>query len=168
MICIEWTGQKSYWLEEGVEVGDGRAEGLSATGDGRQAALSLTADIDDTGSSPLLEPDACLYHWKSSSWSFICRGLTVSECSDENRSPHQRCPYRGYKNRLWSQTDLNSNLSSTRESWLWTTQLIHFSLGFLLPGKKMWKWKSFSCVWLFVNPWSIKSMELFRPKYWSG
>ena len=45
-----------------MEVGDGRAEGLSATGDGRQAALSLTADIDDTGSSPLLEPDACLYH----------------------------------------------------------------------------------------------------------
>ena len=26
---IEWTGKKSYWLEEGEEVGDGRDEGLS-------------------------------------------------------------------------------------------------------------------------------------------
>ena len=27
---IKWTGKKSYWLEEGEEVGDGRAEGSSA------------------------------------------------------------------------------------------------------------------------------------------
>ena len=25
---IEWTGKKSYWLEEGEEVGEGRAGGL--------------------------------------------------------------------------------------------------------------------------------------------
>ena len=43
---IEWTGKKSYWLEEGEEVGDGGAEGSSATGDGGQAAVSLTSDID--------------------------------------------------------------------------------------------------------------------------
>ena len=43
---IEWTGKKSYWLEEGEEVGDGGAEGASATGDGGQAAVSLTSDID--------------------------------------------------------------------------------------------------------------------------
>ena len=23
----------------------------------------------------------------------------------------------------------------------------------------MWKWKSVSCVWLFVTPWTIQSME---------
>ena len=33
-------------MEEGVEVGDGRAEGSSAVGDGGQAAVSLRLDID--------------------------------------------------------------------------------------------------------------------------
>ena len=28
------------------------------------------------------------------------------------------------------------------------------------------KWKSLSCVWLFVIPWSIQSMEFSRPEYW--
>ena len=45
---IEWAGKKSYWLEEGEEVGDGRAEGSSATGDGGQAAIPLTPDTDGT------------------------------------------------------------------------------------------------------------------------
>ena len=31
-----------------------------------------------------------------------------------------------------------------------------------------WKWKSLSCVWLFVAPWTIQSMEFSRPEYWSG
>ena len=30
------------------------------------------------------------------------------------------------------------------------------------------KWKSLSCVRLFVTPWTIQSMEFFRPEYWSG
>ena len=34
--------QEELWLEEGREVGDGRAEGSSATGDGRQAAIAPT------------------------------------------------------------------------------------------------------------------------------
>ena len=29
------------------------------------------------------------------------------------------------------------------------------------------KWKSFSHVWLFVNPWTIQSMKFSRPEYWS-
>ena len=45
---IEWAGKKSYWLEEGEEVEDGRAEGSSAIGDGGQAAISLTHDADGT------------------------------------------------------------------------------------------------------------------------
>ena len=45
---IEGPGRKSYWLEEGGEVGDGRAEESSATGDGGQAAISLTPDVDGT------------------------------------------------------------------------------------------------------------------------
>ena len=31
-----------------------------------------------------------------------------------------------------------------------------------------WKWKSLSRVWLFATPWSVQSMELSRPEYWSG
>ena len=32
----------------------------------------------------------------------------------------------------------------------------------------MIKWKSLSRVWLFATPWTIQSMELSRPEYWSG
>ena len=39
----------------GREVGDGRAEGLSAIGDSEQAAISLTHDTDGTGSGYLLD-----------------------------------------------------------------------------------------------------------------
>ena len=37
---------------------------------------------------------------------------------------------------------------------------------FISPWK--WKWKSLSRVWLFVTPWTIQSMEVSRPEYWSG
>ena len=30
------------------------------------------------------------------------------------------------------------------------------------------KWRSLSCVRLFVNLWTIQSMEFSRPEYWSG
>ena len=36
---IEWTGKKSYWLQEADKVGDGRAEG-------RWGEISLTPDAD--------------------------------------------------------------------------------------------------------------------------
>ena len=36
-------------------MGDGRAEGSSATGDGGRAAVSLTPDVDGTGSGSLLD-----------------------------------------------------------------------------------------------------------------
>ena len=45
-------------MEEGEEVGDGTAEGSSATVDGGQAAVSLMSDTDGTRSGSLLEPDA--------------------------------------------------------------------------------------------------------------
>ena len=45
---IEWTGRKSYWVEEREEVGDGSAEGSLAVGDGGQATVSLMPDIDGT------------------------------------------------------------------------------------------------------------------------
>ena len=31
-----------------------------------------------------------------------------------------------------------------------------------------WKWQSLSRVQLFETPWTIQSMEFFRPEYWSG
>ena len=45
------------------------------------------------------------------------------------------------------------------------------SLG--LQGNKnsqSWRseWKSLSCVWLFVIPWPIQSMEFSGPEYWIG
>ena len=32
----------------------------------------------------------------------------------------------------------------------------------------VWKWKSLICVWLFVTPWTIQSVEFFSPEYRSG
>ena len=58
-------------MQEGEEVGDGRAEGSSATGDGAQAAVSLMSD-DDTASGALLESDACSHLSR-----FVCRGPSV-------------------------------------------------------------------------------------------
>ena len=40
--------KKSYRLEEGVEMGDGKIEGLSAIGGGGQAAISFMPDADGT------------------------------------------------------------------------------------------------------------------------
>ena len=37
----------------------------------------------------------------------------------------------------------------------------------LLKFHSEWKWKLLSHVQLFVTPWTIQSMELSRPKYWS-
>ena len=59
---IEWTG-KNYWLGEGEEGGDGRAEGSSAIGDGGQAVVSLMTDVDGIGFGSLLEPDAHPHLW---------------------------------------------------------------------------------------------------------
>ena len=60
LACRDWHGvnrTEALLMEEGEEVGDGRAEGSSATGDGGQAAVSLMPDVDGTRSGSLLEPD---------------------------------------------------------------------------------------------------------------
>lgn len=46
---------EELWLEDGEEVGDGRAEVSSTVGDGGQAAISFTPDTDGTGSGFLLD-----------------------------------------------------------------------------------------------------------------
>ena len=45
--------QEELLMEEEDEVGDGRAEGLSATGDGGQAAMSLRLTLIECTSAPL-------------------------------------------------------------------------------------------------------------------
>ena len=44
---IQWTGKKSYWMEEGEEEGDGRAQRSSAIAG--QAVISLTPEVDGEG-----------------------------------------------------------------------------------------------------------------------
>ena len=46
--------QEEFWLEEGEEMGEGRAEGLSAIGERGHAAMSLMPDADGTVSGSLL------------------------------------------------------------------------------------------------------------------
>ena len=52
---IEWIHKKSYWLEEGEEVGDSRAEGSWTIGNRGQAAISRMPGVDDIGSGSLLD-----------------------------------------------------------------------------------------------------------------
>jgi len=42
---VQQLAHRGWHQKEGEEMGDGRAEGLSAIGDGRQAAISLTPAI---------------------------------------------------------------------------------------------------------------------------
>lgn len=58
----ESISKRSYWLEEGEEVGDGRAKGLLAIGDGGQAVISIMPDADGTGSVSFYLPS-----WKKRS-----------------------------------------------------------------------------------------------------
>ena len=55
------NGPEELLMQEGDEVGEGRAERSSTIGDGVQAVISLTADLDGTGSGSLLESDARLH-----------------------------------------------------------------------------------------------------------
>ena len=62
---IKLTVKKSYWLKEGEEVGDSKAEGSSAR-DGGQVAILLTPDVDGKSSGSLLIW-FCLPSWKRAS-----------------------------------------------------------------------------------------------------
>ena len=49
--------------------------------------------------------------------------------------------------------------------------MYHFNISDFLAicflAKFSWKWKSLSCFQLFATPWTIQSMEISRPEYWS-
>ena len=56
------------------------------------------------------------------------------------------------------------------EFWImksWHYRIIQEMNFFCLQDWK-WMWKSLSCVQLFATPWTIQSMEISRPEYWSG
>ena len=61
---IQWTGEKSYWLEVGEEVRDGRAERSSAS------CNFIMPEVDGTGSSFLLDLvlPTLLKKWSSDIW----------------------------------------------------------------------------------------------------
>ena len=88
-------GRKSYWLEEGKEVGGGRAEGSSAIGDGGQAATSreLTYVIGHVTS--------CSHLWKFATWRFIHRGLPVMTVGTEDESVRKEIGDSGVDKSWW-------------------------------------------------------------------
>ena len=58
--------------------------------------------------------------------------------------------------------------------YMTTGKIIALPIQVFILGKVMslllntlWKWKSYSCVPLFVIPWIVESMEFSRPEYWS-
>lgn len=56
-------------MQEGAELGDGRAEGSSATGDGGPAAVSLMPDVTGHANARL--------HFRKVATGFIYRGFTI-------------------------------------------------------------------------------------------
>ena len=80
---------------------------------------------------------------------------------------------------LSSFTFIKKLFSASSLSTIWVVspaylRLLIFLLAVLIPAyvssrdSSEVKWKSLSCVWLFVTPWSIQFMEFSRPEYWSG
>ena len=60
-----------------------------------------------------------------------------------------------------------------RESWCMETGKARASFGRSKAGTTLfthvkWKWKSLSRMQLFATPWTLQSMEFFRPEHWSG
>ena len=74
--CVTWTSKKSYWLEEGEEVGDGGTEGSSAIGDGGQASMSLLPDFAGAqvcilkvqNSNVYMSGANCVHHFMGNRW----------------------------------------------------------------------------------------------------
>ena len=64
----------------------------------------------------------------------------------------------------WWALPVGTNKGAAACSW------VHGDLGYRLWGQTSCevKWKSLSCVQLFVTPWTIQSMEFSRPEYWKG
>ena len=60
------------------------------------------------------------------------------------------------------------------QTWLTHTQLKKLTKLFKNLAKLVhylqcsMKWKPLNCVWLFVTPWTVQSMEFSRPEYCSG
>ena len=71
---FKWRSRKSYWLEEGEEVGDGRAEGSLAVGDGGRATISLMPD--GTGGASWLGYIYPLIQWWLGHSSFFSLWMT--------------------------------------------------------------------------------------------
>ena len=80
----------------------------------------------------------------------------------------------------WKLQGFPPTVFSTREPKLWNLNVSSLNVSVVrvcwdvsvvscpLLWKWKWKWKLLSCVWLFVTPRTIQSMEFSRPEYWSG
>ena len=56
----------------------------------------------------------------------------------------------------------------TGENYLTSEPLFLAGGGGVAVTLSLQKWKLLSRVQLFVTPWTIQSMEISRPEYWSG
>ena len=85
-----------HWVEEGEEVGDGKAEGSPAIGDEGQAAVSLTPDVDGAGSGPLLDSILLplLKNWSSDIW-IVAFSLAIDDMVALNYTLNSCCKLHG-------------------------------------------------------------------------
>ena len=78
----------------------------------------------------------------------------------ERSKGHATCPLT-FQNPRWHSSWLSNACASRKDSasaWL---------------ARDNWKWKSLSCVWFSMTPWTVAhqaplSMEFFRQEYWNG
>ena len=53
--------------------------------------------------------------------------------------------------------------------WVWKDHPARFApIALIISSLWKWKRKSFSCVRLFVTPWTMQSFEFSKPEYWVG
>ena len=132
--------------EEGRELGDGKAERLSAIGGGGQAAVSLMPDADGPGSATLLEPDSCSHLWKFATWQFACRGCTIFIVSSGLR---------------WkSQGPLHWTVQPFSEWRLgFNTQNVYIAFPFSPGGPGDWQYYNFFCVLWVRTVWEPSQIQ---------
>ena len=126
---IEWTGKKSYWREEGEEVGDGRTEGLSK--DEGQAVVSLNTwcwwqRIGSLLDSSLSKPVEKMIQWCLGSSSFLVIDDKVALDCILNGCCNLRVYWSTFRSCAWKTNSTSSNKIILPFPVSWISSVLQF------------------------------------------
>ena len=113
--------------------------------------------------------DGCNGTGRLRQWWSGCLGAAAQWAASITRNCHTTCHLlrkKKSKFEVWSLLNMHHFCTTT------IIKLKNHKLGtackIIFKVTLIWKWKSLSHVQLFATPWTIQSMEVSRPEYWSG